>query len=79
MTMLQWETVDGRYRAVSGKREYRVFYGREEASQALPWILVVREVGEDGVHSYVDYHPYRTDAEAKKAAEQWEGPPPSNC
>ena len=48
MTMLQWETVDGRSRAVSGKREYRVFYGREEASQALPWILVVREVGEDG-------------------------------
>ena len=48
MTMLQWETVHGRDRAVSGKREYRVFYGPKEASQALPWTLVVREVGEDG-------------------------------
>ena len=75
MTMLQWETADGRYRAVSGKREYRVFYGREEASQALPWILVVREVGEDGDYTHVHYQPYRTDAEAKKAAERWEGPP----
>ena len=76
MTMLQWETADGRYRAVSGKREYRVIYGREEASQALPWILVVREVGEDGDYTHVHYQPYRTDAEAKKAAERWEGPPP---
>jgi hypothetical protein len=76
MTMLQWETADGRYRALSGKREYRVFYGREEASQALPWILVVREVGEDGEYAHVHYQPYRTDAEAKKAAERWEGPPP---
>jgi hypothetical protein len=76
MTMLQWETVDGRSRAVSGKREYRVFYGHAEASQALPWILVVREVGEDGDYTHVDYQPYRTDAEAKKAAERWEGPPP---
>ena len=76
MTTLQWETVHGRYRAVSGKREYRVFYGREEANQALPWILVVREVGEDGEYTHVHYHPYRTDAEAKRGAEQWEGSPP---
>ena len=68
--------MDGRYRAVSGKREYRVFDGPEAASQALPWILVVREVGEDGEYTHVHYHPHRTDAEAKKAAEQWEGPPP---
>ena len=74
--MLQWETVHGRYRAVSGKREYRVFCGSEEASQVLPWILVVREVGEDGEHTHVHYHPYRNDAEAKRGAEQWEGPPP---
>jgi hypothetical protein len=39
--------------------------------------LVVREVGEDGEHMHVHYHPYRTDAEAKKAAEKWEGPPPT--
>jgi hypothetical protein len=71
MTMLQWETVDGRSRAVSGKCEYRVFYGREEASQALPWILVVREVGEDGEYTHVHYQAYRTDADAKKAAERW--------
>ena len=75
MTMLQWETVPGRYRAVSGKREYRVFYGPKEASQALPWILVVREVREDGEVAHVHYHAYRNDAEAKEAAEQWEGPP----
>ncbi len=74
--MLQWETVDGRSRAVSGKREYRVFYGREEASQALPWILVVREVGENGEYTHGHYQPYRTDADAKKAAERWDGPPP---
>ena len=45
MTMLQWETVHGRDRAVSGKREYRVFYGPEEARHALPWTLVIREIG----------------------------------
>jgi hypothetical protein len=77
MTMLTWETVHGRDRAVSGKREYRVFYGPQEGSHALPWTLVVREVGEDGEHTHVHYHPYRTDAEAKKAAEKWEGPPPT--
>jgi hypothetical protein len=75
MTMLQWETAHGRYRAVNGKREYRVFHGPKEASQALPWILVVREVAEDGELTQVHYHPYRNDAEAKQAAEQWEGPP----
>ena len=77
MTMLRWETVHGRDRAVSGKREYRVFYGPEEARHALPWTLVVREIGENGEHTHVHYHPYRTDAEAKKAAERWEGPPPT--
>ena len=76
MTTLQWDKVDGRYRAVSGKREYRVFSGPEGASHALPWTLVVREVGEDGEHTHVHYHPYRTDAEAKRGAEQWEGRPP---
>ena len=82
--MLQWETVDEnatypfeRYRAISGKHEYRVFHDPTgAASQDLPWILVVREVGEDGDYTHVHYQPYRTDAEAKKAAERWEGPPP---
>jgi hypothetical protein len=35
-----------RYRAVSGKHEYRIFYGPEAATQARPWILAVREIGE---------------------------------
>ena len=75
MTMLQWETVHGRDRAVSGKREYRVFYGPEEASHALPWTLVVREVGEDGEHTHGFHEPYSTAAEAKEAAQQWKGQP----
>jgi hypothetical protein len=42
-------------------------------SQALPWILAVREVGADGEYAHVHYQPYRADVEAKKAAERWEG------
>jgi len=82
--MLRWETVDPeatypfeRYKAVSGNREYRIFY-TPEASQVLPWILVVREkVREDGVHVHIHHGTYRTDVEAKRAAEQWDGPPPT--
>jgi hypothetical protein len=51
--MLQWETADEhadysfeRYREVSGKHEYRIFYGPEAATQGRPWILAVREIGE---------------------------------
>ena len=36
---------------------------------------MVREVREDGEVAHVHYHAYRKDAEAKEAAEQWEGPP----
>jgi hypothetical protein len=59
MTMLQWETVDPkathpRYRAVSGNNEFRVFCdAASSGSQNRPWILVVREIGEDGVHTHV--------------------------
>lgn len=82
--MLQWETVDEnatypfeRYRAVSGKHEYRVFHDPTgAASQDLPWILVVREVPEGGVSTHVHHGAYRTVEWAKQAAEQWEGPPP---
>jgi hypothetical protein len=49
ITMLQWETVHGRDRAPSGKREYRVFYGLEEGSHTLLWTLVVREVEVKGL------------------------------
>jgi hypothetical protein len=84
ITMLQWETVDEnatypfeRYRAVSGKHEYRVFHDPTgAASQDLPWILVVREVPEGGVSTHVHHGAYRTVDWAKQAAEQWEGPPP---
>ena len=73
--MLQWETVDlNAYRAVSGNREFRVFHDPEEASQVLPWILTVREVGDDGVQVHNHTGTYRIVEEAKRAAEQWEAP-----
>jgi hypothetical protein len=79
--MLTWETVDPkathpRYRAVSDKHEFRVFYDPASSqSQDRPWILVIREVGEDGVHTHVFHEPYSTAAEAKEAAQQWKGLP----
>jgi hypothetical protein len=83
--MLQWETVDpeatypsDRYRAVSGKHEYRILHDPEECQgDGLVWILGVREVLEGRVPTYVHYGAYRTDHEAKRGAEQWEGPPPT--
>ena len=62
-----------RYCAVSVDHEYRIFYGLKAASRDRPWVLVIREVGMActrmcTIHSTAD--------EAKKAAEQWEGPPP---
>jgi hypothetical protein len=76
--MLRWQEVDlkatypsERYRAVSGNREYRVLYD-PDASQVLSWILVVRE---DDRH--IHHGTYRTVDEAKQAAEQWDGPPPT--
>lgn len=76
---LQWETGDGfadypleRYRAVSGKYEYRIFYGPEAATQALPWILKVREVGENGVRAQIHHGTHRTAYDAKRGAEVWE-------
>jgi hypothetical protein len=90
--VLTWETFPNaiypfaRHHAVSGNHEYRIFYDREAASQGHPWILVVREVGEDGAQRQVHYANYPTDDslkraaelwdEAKKAADLWEGPPP---
>jgi len=71
---LRWETEDGyadypleRYRAVSGKHEYRIFYGPEVATQALPWILKVREVGEKGVRAQIHHGTHRTAYDAKLA------------
>ena len=84
MPMLTWETVDPeaiypfeRYRAVNGSREYRIFFGPEAASEVKPWILVnlvIQEIG--GVPAHVFHDTYHTHDDAKKAAEQWEGPPP---
>ena len=53
--MLQWETVDpNAYRAVGGKREYRVFYDpAASGSQDHPWILAIRELREDGAHAHI--------------------------
>jgi hypothetical protein len=79
---LQWETGDGyadypleRYRAVSGKHEYRIFYGPEVATQALPWILVVREVGEKGLYTHIHRSIHHTAYDAKLAAELREKKP----
>ena len=76
MTMLQWETVHGRDRAVSGNNEFRVFCdAASSGSQNRPWILVIREIGEDGVHTHVFHKPCSTAAEAKEAAQHWKGQP----
>src|SRR4051794_34479496 len=79
----QWQTVDPnatypfeRYRAIRGRREYRVYYGPEATRQpALPWILVVREIAEDDVLVHIHHGAYRTDHEARQGAAQWNGPP----
>jgi len=78
--MLTSETVDPdakrpleRYCAVSAHHEYRIFYGLKAASQDRPWVLVIREVGTACTRMCTIHH---TADEAKKAAGQWEGPPP---
>jgi hypothetical protein len=78
--MLTWKTVDPsaiypleRYHAVSGNHEYRIFYGLKAASQDRPWVLVIRQVGTACTRMCTIHN---TADEAKKAAEQWEGPPP---
>ena len=81
VTMLQWEEVDlnaiypfERYKAVSGKHEYRVFHDPTgAASQDLPWILVVREAPKGGVSTHVHHGAYSTIDWAKRHAELWEG------
>jgi hypothetical protein len=79
--MLTWETVDPKathphYRAIGGKHEFRVFYDPASSqSQDRPWILLIREVEEDGVHTHVFHQPYATAADAKEAAERWKGLP----
>ena len=56
-----------RYRAISGKHEYRVFHDPTgAASQDLPWILVVREAPEAGVSTHVHHGAYSTIDWAKR-------------
>ena len=80
--MLTWETVDPeathpRYRAVSAQHEFRVFHNpASSGSQDRPWILVIREVDEDGEHTHVFHETYSAAAEAMEAAKQWKGLPP---
>jgi hypothetical protein len=70
--MLQW---DEHNRAVSGKHEFRVFYDPDSSrSQDRPWIMVIRELGEDGVHAHIHHSTHFTEVDAKKAAKQWAGP-----
>jgi hypothetical protein len=71
--MLQWNEQN---RAVSDRHEFRVFYDPGSTqNRDLPWFLVIREVGEDGVHTHVFDESYSTADDAKEAAEQWKGPP----
>ena len=80
--MLTWETLDPnatwpdeRFHAVNGRRDYRIFDSPEAYTQpTVPWTLVVRDLGEDGIHTHVHLGNYRTDDEAKRAAEQWAAP-----
>jgi hypothetical protein len=71
--MLQWNEQN---RAVGDRHEFHVFYDPGSTqSRDLPWILVIREVGEDGVHTHVVQESYATAADAKEAAEHWKGQP----
>ena len=70
--MLQWNE----NRAVGDKHEFRVSFDPGSTQNPdLPWILVIREIGEDGVHTHVFHEPYSTAAEAKEAAQQWKSLP----
>ena len=88
--MLEWDEVDPyatwpeeRYRAVSGKHEYRIFldpvgehiFPEPDAKKVEWWALVVREDMENGVWRHVVHRAKRTLAEVKRNAEQWEGQP----
>jgi hypothetical protein len=66
------------YRATSGKYEGRICYLEPEsgADPGAPWIVGLREVQEAGGYSHVFHHPAHTLEDAKKAAEDWIGPPP---
>jgi hypothetical protein len=63
-------------RSVSNRSAYvsRVTFGSTQ-NRDLPWGLVIREVGEDRVHTHVVDESYSTAADAKEAAEQWRGLP----
>jgi hypothetical protein len=81
--MLQWETADldapypfERYRAISGKHEFRIFYGPKAGREGLPWILGIRELRDNGVYRYFPLIDYPSDDDAKRGAERWKGPPP---
>jgi hypothetical protein len=79
--MLTWQTADPNathphYSAFSDKHEFRVFYDPASSGhQDRPWILVVRQVGQDGVHTHLAREPYSKAVEAKEAAERWKGLP----
>ena len=76
----RWTRARSTYLSValrSGQLEYRIFYGPDAATQDRPWILVIREAGEDGVYdAHIHHSIHGTPDEAKLAADQWEGPPP---
>jgi len=80
----QWQTVDSnatwpseRSRALAGRREFQVLYGPEASQRpGLPWVLLVREIGDNNVFSHIHYGAYRTEIEAQRGGVQWGGPKP---
>ena len=71
--MLEWNEQN---RAVGDTHEFRVSFDPGSTQNPdLPLILVIREVGEDGVHTHVVQECFPTAADAKEAAEQWKGQP----
>jgi hypothetical protein len=79
--MLTWQTADPKathphYSASSDRHEFRVFYDpASSGNEDRPWVLLVRQVGDDGVHTHVTHEPYSTADEAKEAAQRWKGLP----
>jgi hypothetical protein len=69
--MVQW---DSQNRAVSDKQEFRVFHDPASSrSRDRTWILVIREVGEDGVHTHVFHESYSHGRRSEESRSAMEG------
>jgi hypothetical protein len=67
------------YRAISGNNEFRVFCDPAlSGSQNRPWIRVIREIGEDGMHTHVFHEPYSTASPAAKSSKSTNSSQPNS-